>query len=62
MYYCYILQMAVVANFATVADCANSPSSNMFFICLEIVDLSRWNSFVNYFCIDCVVERKCKGF
>ena len=54
--------MAVVANFATVADCANSPSSNIFFICLEIVDLSRWNSFVNYICIDCVVERKSGNF
>ena len=31
---------AVVANFATTESRCNSPSSNMFLICLEIVDLS----------------------
>ena len=31
---------SVVANFATVAAWDNSPSSNMFMICLEIVDLT----------------------
>lgn len=31
---------AVVANFATTEFRCNSPSSNMFLICLEIVDLS----------------------
>ena len=30
----------VVANFATTASLCNSPSVNIFFICLEIVDLS----------------------
>ena len=33
-------EQGTVANFATVAACVNSPSSNMFLICLEIVDLS----------------------
>lgn len=32
---------AVVANFATTDPLFNSPSVKMFFICLEIVDLSR---------------------
>ena len=31
---------SVVANFATTEFRCNSPSSNMFLICLEIVDLS----------------------
>ena len=35
---------AVVANFATTASRCNSPSINIFLICLEIVDLSRWNN------------------
>ena len=35
-----LVKPATVANFATVAAWDNSPSSNMFLICLEIVDLS----------------------
>lgn len=31
---------AVVANFATTESRCNSPSVNIFFICLEMVDLS----------------------
>ena len=33
-------RISVVANFATTEFRCNSPSSNMFLICLEIVDLS----------------------
>ena len=31
---------SVVANFATTESLCNSPSVNIFFICLEMVDLS----------------------
>ena len=34
----------VVAKFATTAFLSNSPSSKIFFICREIVDLLRWNN------------------
>ena len=32
---------ATIANFATTESSSNSPSSNTFFICREIVDLLR---------------------
>ena len=35
---------AVVANFATTESRTSSPSEKIFLICLEIVDLSRWNN------------------
>lgn len=35
-----------IAKFATTTVGFNSPSSNTFLTCLEIVDLSRWNNSV----------------
>ena len=37
-------EKSVVAFFATTEFLSNSPSSKIFFICREIVDLSLWKS------------------